>query len=69
MGGWKNLSHPYADESKTTTRTCNCGRGKVIIEYIVTEESDYPPFDRGYERTYTTCPNNCENLSTNSSID
>ena len=55
--GFKNV-HPYVlRENKTK---CSCGKGYNIDEYVVTEESDYPPFDRGYTHIYTTCPNNCD---------
>ena len=58
MSGFKKVQ-AYTLETKEN-RTCKCGKGKIITDYIVTEESDYPPFDRGYDYTYTTCPDNCE---------
>ncbi len=30
---------------------------------VVEEESEFPPFERGYSYQKTDCPDNCENLS------
>ena len=58
--GWKKLSHPY--EASRQSRLCRCKKGKVYTIEMVDEESDYPPFERGYTRTETDCPDNCENI-------
>lgn len=43
------------------TRKCKCGAGSVNIIWHVTEESDFPPFEREYtEYLECDCPNKCE---------
>lgn len=56
--GWqdKNFSYIFSE------RKCKCGQGKVKTIRHVTEESEYPPFERYTESYETTCPNNCENI-------
>ncbi len=64
MDDKKILNCPYIDESKTKTCKCSCGKGEVITVYIVTESKTM----QGYESMYTTCPDNCEDLSTKNPI-
>ena len=53
--GWKDVNYSYVDSE----RKCKCGKGLVKVIKDVTEESDYPPFERYTESRETTCPNNC----------
>ena len=55
--GWEDVV-PYTLE--LTRRRCACGKGYVVASMRVEEESDYPPFRRGTEETYSTCPDKCE---------
>lgn len=58
--GWHTLAHEYSN--LTSKRLCKCGKGFVYTYFVVTEESEYPPFERGYDETCTDCEDNCENI-------
>ena len=58
--GFKHLHNPYSLEKGS--RACACGKGVVKEWFLVEEESDYPPFERGPTYYTTTCPDNCENI-------
>ncbi len=58
MGGWEEVVRPYS--RIISRRNCKCGKGEVITQMIVEEESDYPPLFRGPEEVYSTCPDKCE---------
>lgn len=58
MGGWKDVIPYTLDKEKL--RKCKCGKGYIISAIKVEEESDYPPFERGSEFTYSSCPDKCE---------
>lgn len=58
--GWHTLAHPYESEGSRTSRPCKCGKGLVYTFEMIDEESEYPPFERGYTATETTCPDRCE---------
>lgn len=54
--GWKTVGRDLE-----SSRPCKCGKGKVLC-YTVSEESEYPPFDRESTEYSTTCPDNCEKI-------
>lgn len=55
--GWTDTNYSY----KREVRKCKCGKGKIIEIRHITEESEYPPFERGEIEIKSTCPDNCEN--------
>lgn len=58
--GWHTLAHESSE--LTSKRPCKCGKGFIYSYFVTTEESEYPPFERGYEKETTDCPNNCEQI-------
>lgn len=58
--GWHTLAHESSE--LTSKRPCKCGKGFIYSYFVTTEESKYPPFERGYEKETTDCPNNCEQI-------
>lgn len=59
--GWHTLSQPYTELDHKDR--CMCGKGYIYFYNVVEEESEFPPFERGYSYRKTDCPDNCENLS------
>lgn len=56
--GWHKLSIPI--EEVVSSRACKCGKGKITTIQVTTEESEFPPFEKGYTRIDNTCPDKCE---------
>ena len=61
--GWKNREYSY----ESNRRKCKCGKGQIITIRNITEESEFPPFERGTEKIVSTCPDNCEHNNGRSS--
>lgn len=55
---WHTLSIPQT--AIKNKRSCKCGKGSIYTVSVITAESEYPPFERGYDYTETNCPDNCE---------
>lgn len=56
--GWVDKDYSYVNSE----HKCKCGKGMIQTVRHVTEESDYPPFERYTESIKTTCPDNCQNI-------
>ena len=44
--GWHTLSQPYTELDHKDR--CMCGKGYIYFYNVVEEESEFPPFERGY---------------------
>lgn len=51
--GWRTLSQPYTELDHKDR--CMCGKGYIYFYNVVEEESEFPPFERGYSYRKRTC--------------
>ena len=58
--GWHTLAVP--EKNIINLRKCKCGKGSINYIKVITEESEYPPFERRYDYYESTCPDNCEKV-------